>query len=290
MTELAVKIRGLEKHFGSYALGPLDLSVPKGAIYGFVGSNGAGKTTTMNLMMGMGRQDAGKIEVFGLDHITHEAEMKGKVGYVSPDILFNAWGRVDKLIRFISGFYDDWDHSYCSDLLDRLNISLKDRISTLSFGSRTKLGLVLALSHRPPLLLLDEPLAGLDAVSKQEVFTELLEAVQDEKRTVLVSSHNLNDIERFTDHIGILHDGRLLLEGDTTGLIERFRMVDCTLNNGKTLENIDGLFVQKIEDKRCRVLVDTHLSSLDTLAQANTSVVADTPVSLEELFVALVKG
>ena len=141
MAEFALKIRGLEKNYGAFNLGPLELSVPRGAIYGFVGSNGAGKTTTMDLIMGMGRKDAGSIEVFGLDHIKDEAEMKKKIGYVNPQFVFDAWGRVDKLIRFISDFYDDWDDDYCAGLLERLSIGRKDAIRTLSFGSRTKLAL-----------------------------------------------------------------------------------------------------------------------------------------------------
>jgi ABC-2 type transport system ATP-binding protein len=289
MAELALRIRDLEKTYGSFTLGPLDLDVPKGAIYGYVGSNGAGKSTTMNLIMGMGRMDSGRIEVLDLDHIEQEAAMKSKIGYVSPDLSFNAWGKVDKLISFMRGFYEDWDDDYCESLLERLKIGWKDRISTLSFGSRTKLGLVLALSHRPPLLLLDEPLAGLDAISKQEIFAELLEAVQDETRTVFISSHNLDDIERFTDHIGILHQGRLLLEGPTTDLIERFRMVDCTLSNGNDLSEVAGLVVQKNEGGRCRALVDTHQDTLQSLVERGASDLADSPVTLEELFVALVK-
>ena len=103
-------------------------------------------------------------------------------------------------------------------------------------------------------------LAGLDAVSKQEVFTELLNAVQDEDRTVLISSHNLDDIERFTDHLGIILDGKLLLEGPTADLVERFRMVDCVSSNGvrgSGAGKIPGVYFQKRDDDRCRMLVDT---------------------------------
>lgn len=214
--------------------------------------------------------------------------MKARVGYVSPDMVYNAWGRVHKLISFMKGFYPDWDDEYCTSLLERLRIGPKDRIATLSFGSRTKLSLVTALAHRPPLLLLDEPLAGLDAVSKREIFSELLEAVQDETRTVFISSHNLSDIERFTDRIGILHRGRLLLEGQTADLIDRFRMVDCTPINGKDPGEIEGVIVQERSGSRCRALVDTERDAMEQLAKSSSSDLADTPVTLEELFIALV--
>ncbi len=203
-TAEAIRIRGLEKTFPGFHLGPLDLNVPKGAIYGLIGANGAGKTTTIDLIMGMGAKEAGEIAVFGFDHIRDEVEMKKRTGYVSPDLNFNAWGTVRRLIGFIRAFYADWDDDYCTELLDRLKIGWTDKIATLSYGSRTKLALIVALAHRPALLLLDEPTAGLDAISKKDLFTELLDAVQDEERTVLISSHNLDDLQRFTDHIGII--------------------------------------------------------------------------------------
>jgi ABC-2 type transport system ATP-binding protein len=289
MADEAIRIRGLEKSFPKFKLGPLDLMVPQGAIYGLIGPNGAGKTTTIDLIMGMGAKDAGSIEVFGLDLIQEEVAVKKQVGYVSPDLVFNAWGKVNRLIGFIRSFYEDWDDAYCAELLQRLKVGWKDKISTLSFGARTKLGLIVALSHRPALLLLDEPLAGLDAVSRQEVFTELLNAVQDEHRTVLISSHDLHDLERFTDHLGMIHNGKLLLEGPTSELVERFRMVDCISPDGANPAAIPGVSVQKHDGNRWRLLVDTTLSAMERLKSAGMTDIVTTPVTLEELFVALVK-
>jgi ABC-type multidrug transport system ATPase subunit len=289
MSETAVSIRGLIKTFPTFTLGPLDLDVPTGAIYGFIGPNGAGKTTTIDLIMGMGAKDGGSIEVFGLDHVKDEVAVKRQVGYVSPDLFFNAWGRVNRLIGFYRSFYPDWDDDYCVSLLERLKVGWKDKIATLSFGARTKLGLVLALSHRPALLLLDEPFAGLDAVSKQEVLTELLDAVQDETRTVFISSHNLDDIERITDHIGILHKGKLLLEGPTAALVERYRMADYTGDNGATPGLVPGVRVQKQDGDRWRILLDTQTDAATMLEERGFREVSNSPVTLEELFVALVK-
>ncbi|HOZ50193.1 MAG TPA: ABC transporter ATP-binding protein [Candidatus Hydrogenedentes bacterium] len=289
MGEVALSIRGLEKVFPKFRLGPLDLRVPTGAIYGFIGPNGAGKTTTIDLIMGMGGKDGGEIEVFGLDHVNEEVAVKRQVGYVSPDLFFNAWGRVNRLIGFYRSFYPDWDDDYCTALLKRLKIGWTDKIATLSYGTRTKLGLVLALSHRPALLLLDEPFAGLDAVSKQEVLGELFEAVQDEKRTVFVSSHNLDDIERITDHLGIIHNGKLLLEDSTAALIERFRMADYTASNGATPATLPGVYVQKRDGDRWRLLLDTQADAAGALEAQGFREVSTSPVTLEELFVGLVK-
>jgi len=289
MNDAALKIRELRKSFGHFDLGPVDLTVPTGAMYGLIGPNGAGKTTTIDLVMGMGGKDGGTIEVFGLDHLRDEVAVKKQVGYVSPDLNFNAWGRVDRAVKFIRSFYEDWDDAYCAALMNRLRLGWDERISTLSFGARTKLGLVLALSHRPALLLLDEPLAGLDAVSKQDIFRELLEAVQDETRTVLISSHNLDDIERFTDHVGIIDNGKMLVEGPTAGLLERFRLVDCMANDGARPECMPGIRIQQHDGQRWRLLVDTQTDALERLRERGMTGITESPMSLEELFVALVR-
>ncbi|MBX7257406.1 MAG: ABC transporter ATP-binding protein [Candidatus Hydrogenedentes bacterium] len=286
----ALKIRGLEKGFPGFHLGPIDITVPTGGMYGLIGPNGAGKTTTIDLIMGMGAKEKGTIEVFGLDHIREEVAVKAKIGYVSPDLSFNAWGRVDRLVAFIRGFYPDWDDNYCDALMKRMKVGWHETISALSYGSRMKLNLVVALAHRPALLLLDEPLAGLDAISKHELFTELLEAIQDETRTVIISSHNLDDIERFADHVGIIADGKMLLEGPTAVLVERFRIVDFVTDNGAAPKPVRGAYIQRRGDRRWRILVDTQEEAIERIRAQGFSDVSTAPVTLEELFVGLVKG
>ena len=287
MSANAIEIRGLEKTFPAFALGPLDLTVPRGAIYGFVGPNGAGKTTTIDLIFGMGAKDAGSITVLGLDHMADEVAMKRQVAYVSPDLVFNPWGRVGRVIQFVRGFYPTWDQAYCERLMASLDLGGHDRISTLSFGARIKLALLLALAWRPAVLILDEPTVGLDAISKQAVFAELLAAVEDEERTVLISSHGLADVERFADHVGMIRGGRLLFEGATADVIARFRVVDLVAAAAIAVDRHPGLVVQRRDGDRWRVLVDLQRTSLERLKALGVTLVADAPVTLEELFVAL---
>jgi ABC-2 type transport system ATP-binding protein len=290
MSGNAVEIRGLEKAFPSFRLGPLDLTVPSGAIYGFVGPNGSGKTTTIDLIFGMGAKDAGTITVLGLDHAREEVAMKRQVAYVSPDLQFQPWGRVHKVIAFVRGFYPTWDQDYCNRLLSSLSVDPNDRIMTLSFGTRIKLALVLALSWRPKVLILDEPTVGLDAISKQEVFAELLAAVRDGDRTVLISSHGLADVERFADHIGMIRAGRLLFEGATSDVIARFRIVDFMVQDGDRLSGRPGVFVQQRDGSRWRALIDLERTPLESLQGLGATPIADAPVTLEELFVAVGKA
>ena len=283
----ALEIRGLRKSFKTFALGPLDLTVPEGAIYGFVGPNGAGKSTTIDLIFGMGRNDAGTIRALGFDHRRDEVALKRQVGYVSPELDFRPWGNVGRAHRFVRGFYPTWDQAYCERLLATFGLSRDDGIATLSFGARIKLSLVLALSWRPRLLVLDEPTVGLDAIAKQEVFAELLAAVRDEQRSVFISSHAITDLERFADHVGMIKDGQLLFEGAVDDVLERYRMVELAPATSFDLESQPGVRVQKREQDRWRVLIDRRQVALHALAERGAMPIAETPVSLEELFVAL---
>jgi len=288
-TPNAIEIRGLIKNYPGFTLGPLDLTVPRGAIYGLIGPNGAGKTTAIDLIYGMGRNDAGTIRVLGLDHNTDEVALKSRAAYVSPDLNFSVWGKVGKVVRFVRGFYPDWDDAYCSALMKAFHLSAGDKIATLSFGAKTKLSLLLALSHRPEVLILDEPTTGLDAVSKQEVFGELLKAVENGERTVLISSHGLTDIERFADHFGMIKNGKLLLEGRMDEIMDRFRLAEFFSNNGTEFHNRAGLTILKRSENRWLAMLDQKSDAPDWLQTRGAQQISLMPVTLEELFVALAK-
>jgi len=285
----AIEIRGLVKKYPGFQLGPLDLAVPRGAIYGLIGPNGAGKTTAIDLIFGMGRNDAGTIHVLGLDHRADEVALKRRAAYVSPDLNFTVWGKVGKAIRFVRGFYPGWDDAYCAELMKSFHLSDTDKIATLSFGAKTKLSLLLALSRRPEVLILDEPTTGLDAVSKQEVFGELLKAVEDGERTVLISSHGLSDIERFADHVGMIKNGKLLLEGRTDEVVDRFRMAEFFTENGTEFQNRDGLIVLKRNENRWHALLDQNSDAHNWLQTRGAKEINLTRLTLEDLFVALAK-
>jgi ABC-2 type transport system ATP-binding protein len=289
MNNNAIEIRGLIKNYPTFKLGPLDLTVPLGAIYGLIGPNGAGKTTTIDLIFGMGKNDGGEIRVLGLDHRANEVELKRRAAYVSPDLNFQVWGKVGRAIRFVRGFYPDWDDAYCAELMKAFHLSDTDKIATLSFGAKTKLSLLLALARRPQLLILDEPTTGLDAVSKQQVFAELLKAVEDGERTVLISSHGLSDIERFADHIGMIKNGKLLLEGRMDEVVDRFRMAEFFTDNGVEFQNRDGLIILKRNENRWHALIDQKSEIQNWLQTKGAKQISLTRMTLEDLFVALVK-
>lgn len=284
----AIEIRKLIKNYSSFTLGPVDLTVPTGSIYGLIGPNGAGKTTAIDLIMGMGMNDGGEIRVLGMDHQRQAVEIKRQVAYVSPELNFALWGHVGRAIRFVRGFYPEWDHPYCIRLMKDFHLSSSDKIATLSFGARTKLSLLLALSRHPKVLILDEPTTGLDAISKQQLFAELLRAVEGGERTVLISSHGLGDIERYADHLGIINGGRLLLEGHTDEIVDRFRLAEYF--TGTPLPSHDGFTILQRDGERWRALVDRQQGVPEWLQSCGVRELTLTPLTLEDLFVSLVKG
>ncbi|HOW66866.1 MAG TPA: ABC transporter ATP-binding protein [Candidatus Paceibacterota bacterium] len=291
MNKNAIEIRGLAKRFAQFQLGPLDLTVPVGCIYGLIGPNGAGKTTTLDLVFGMGRHDSGQITVLGLDHRREEVAMKRQAAYVSPDLNYLAWGKVGRAIQFVRGFYESsWDHAYCDHLLQTMRLDCDDKIATLSFGGRTKLALVLALAWRPKVLILDEPTTGLDAVSRHQLFSELLALIQDEARTILISSHSLTDVERLADHVGMIKEGRMLLEGETSAILEAYRLVDLSARDERCLPQGGGAFVQGRDQQRWRMLLDTRKHGLETLESRGVKILSAAPISLEDLFVTLAQA
>ena len=289
MNDNAIEIRGLIKRFPRFQLGPLDLTVPRGAIYGLIGPNGAGKTTAIDLIFGMGKIDAGEIRVLGLDHRADEVAFKRRAAYVSPELNFGVWKEVGNAIRFVRDFYPGWDDDYCGALMKTFHLGEFDKIKTLSFGAKTKLSLLLALPRRPEILILDEPTTGLDAVTKQQVFGELLKAVETGERTVLISSHGLSDIERFADHVGMIKEGKLLLEGRTDEVVDRYRLAEFFSGDGAAFENRPGLIILKRMQNRWHALLDRDSDALEWLGARGAERISLTSLTLEDLFVALVK-
>lgn len=287
MNAPAIEIYGLRKSFPKFALGPMDLTVPVGAIYGLIGPNGSGKSTTLDLLFGMGDKDAGTMRAAGFDHESQELEMKRVVTYSSPDTSFGIWGKVGRAIRFVRDFYPAWDEALCLRLLDLFRLHPDEKIAALSFGARTKLSLLLALCPKPNVLVLDEPTTGLDPEARQILFNELLKMVQDENRTVLISSHQLSDLERFADHIGILSEGRLLCEGPTAGLVERHRMVEFSLEAGSVVPAMSGFHIRRPEASRALAVVNMEMHPPPTLEARGLRLHSQTELSLEEIFLAI---
>ena len=210
-SELAVTTRALSKQYGALrALHDLALQVPEGAVYLLVGPNGAGKSTAIKILIDQVRPTAGVAEVLGLNPQVHPALVRANVGYVPEQLDWGyGWMRVGRLLEHHARYFPTWDAAYANRLAKSFALKLDQKMSTLSKGQGRRVHLVMALAHRPPLLVMDEPTDGLDPVMRDETLGVLIDHIAQTPTTVLLSTHHVSEVERLADHIGVLRDGEL---------------------------------------------------------------------------------
>ncbi|HHY35991.1 MAG TPA: ABC transporter ATP-binding protein [Firmicutes bacterium] len=222
---LALEVRGLTKDYGDFVLKDVSFSLPHGYIMGFIGQNGAGKSTTIKCIMNLVHPDSGSIKVFGIDALRDERKVKQMVGYVGEEQPFYDEFTVSQMARFVARFYLHWDEGLFKGLCRKYGISPDKKVKSLSKGTRVKFALSLALAHKPRLLILDEPMSGLDPVARHEVVQELLDVIQDENRSVFFSSHIVEDLERVADYIGLIHQGTLLFSREKDDILSNWKRI-----------------------------------------------------------------
>jgi ABC-2 type transport system ATP-binding protein len=221
-----LQTRGLRKRFGAVeVLRGLDLSVGAGEVYGFLGRNGAGKSTTIRILMGLMRPDGGDVRLLGRALEREAVALRAQVGYVAQEPAFYPWMTVAQVARFLRHFYPRWDAGEFERLRSSMELPPKRRIGVLSGGMKRKLALALALAHRPPLLILDEPTAGLDPVARREFLERVREDAEATGRTTFFSTHLIDEIELIADRVGIVEDGRTRFEGAVAALAARVRVL-----------------------------------------------------------------
>jgi ABC-2 type transport system ATP-binding protein len=224
----AICTTNLIKKFGKLkALSELNLNVPRGAIYALVGPNGAGKTTAIKVLMNICPPTSGRVEILGHASTDLCGEALTKIGYVSENQELPEWMTIGALLSYLKPFYPQWDTRLEKQLVSQFELPLDRKLKQLSRGMRMKASLVSALAYHPELIILDEPFTGLDPLVRDELIEGLLE--QASETTILISSHDLGEIESFASHVGYMEQGRLLFSEEMTTLTERFREVELTL-------------------------------------------------------------
>jgi ABC-2 type transport system ATP-binding protein len=208
----ALTAGGVVKRYGKVtALNGVDLKVPLGAVFVLVGPNGAGKTTLLRVLMNLERSNDGQVAVLGLDARQQGPRVRAQIGYVPEDHrLGYPWMKVGRLVELCAAYHPTWDRDVAARLAAALEIDPERRCGQLSKGTVRRVQLLLALAHRPPLLLLDEPTDGLDHVARDRMLEFLAEHLVDTPTTALISTHRVYEIERLVDHVGVIRDGRLL--------------------------------------------------------------------------------
>ncbi len=206
-----VEIRSLSRRFAARAaLDDVNMTIPRGSVFGLVGANGAGKTTLIKHVLGLLRAQSGRVRVFGKNPVADPAGVLSRIGYMSEEHDLPGWMTVSELIRYTRAFFPNWDPEYAEELRDDFELDPQARIKELSKGQRARAALVTALAHRPELLVLDEPSAGLDPLVRRDILEAIIRAIADEGRTVLFSSHLLHEVERVSDHVTMIKHGRIV--------------------------------------------------------------------------------
>lgn len=207
-----IELRDVSRRYGrKMALNDVSLEVPRGCVFGLVGENGAGKTTLIKHVLGLLRPQTGLVRVFDRDPVADPVGVLSRIGCLSEDRDLPDWMRIEELLRYMQAFYPTWDEAYAETLRRDFELDSRQKVGSLSRGQRARAGLVTALAHRPDLLVLDEPSSGLDPVVRQDILGAIVRTVADEGRTVLFSSHLLDEVERVADRVAMIHEGRVVV-------------------------------------------------------------------------------
>jgi ABC-2 type transport system ATP-binding protein len=289
MQQTVVDIRELSRAFGQKnALDSVSFSASVGLVYGLVGANGAGKTTMIRHLLGLLRAEAGSVRVFGLDPVRDPVGVLSRVGYLSEDRELPEWMRIDELMRYTQAFHPTWDAAYAQDLLDTFGLEPAKRIKDLSKGMRAQAGLIAAVAHRPELLILDEPSSGLDAVVRRDILDAIVRTVADDGRTVIFSSHLLEEVERMSDHVTMLHQGRVTLSGPLDDARRGYRRSRVHFDrHHDQVPAVNGALAMEGGGRTWSVVHDTPLEDFRAaVGSLGGEVVETRDATLEEIFLA----
>jgi ABC-2 type transport system ATP-binding protein len=290
MSTPAIELQDVSKSFrANDVLRGVTLRVEPGHTFAFLGRNAAGKTTTIRMLLGLLKRDGGTIRVLGLDPETEPLEVRRRVGYLAEDQTMYGWMRVEEILRFVAPFYPTWDHELALQYARQFELPLTTRIKHLSKGQNVRLGLLLALAHRPELVVLDDPSVGLDPIMRKQFNRDLITHLQGEGRTVFYSSHLLYEVEPVADDVAILDGGRIVRQADTDSLR---RDVKQLILGRKTLSAMRGrlhILDQQVDGDHVAVTVDGAEAVCRALgAEGTHHRVVD--LNLDEIFEAYVAG
>lgn len=291
MSETVVQTHELSRRFGrTQALNQVSLQVERGQVYGLVGANGAGKTTLIRHILGLLQAQQGSVRVFGRDPVREPVEVLRRIGYLSEERELPEWMQVAELLRYTQAYYSSWDWQYAGELMKTFDLEPHKKVKQLSKGMRAQAGLIAAVAHRPELLLLDEPSTGLDALVRKDILNAIVRMVADEGRTVLFSSHLLDEVELMSDYIFMVHGGQLILEGGLDDLKGNHQVLVAHLpaDFPESLGTAGILEVQQL-GAECRFVCSGPAERLEQqIAELGGTLISQRCATLAEIFVARV--
>lgn len=284
MSENILEIRELSKDYGDFVLDKISFSLPRGVIMGLIGENGAGKSTTINCILNEIQKSSGTIRIFGKNHSTDEIEIKDKLGVVFDENHFPDIFTPEEIGKFMSGIYSAWEWQLYHQFLEKFELPKDKKIKDFSKGMKVKLAFAVALSHNAELLILDEATSGLDPIIRDDVLDMLIDFVQDESHSVLVSSHITSDLEKVADYITFIHKGKLIFTQDKDTLIDNYGIISCGAAVFDTINKSEVIAYRK-EDYQFKVLVYNRTKAAKQYPNAIVS-----PATIEEIMLFYIKG
>ncbi len=279
-----IKTEGLIKRFGAYAaLDGLDLHVPKGAVYGLVGPNGAGKTTLIRHLAGVYRADSGSVTIGG-ENVFENPKRKETIAYIPDDVFYFSYATLRDMMKFYAGLYPKFDCELYKRLLEAFSLREKTSFRMLSKGMKKQAAFLLAICSRPEVMILDEPIDGLDPVMRRQVWNLILQDVAERGTTVLISSHNLRELEDVCDYVGIMHKGKILLQRSLSELQENVVKVQAVFDEMRP-EGLNVLHESKIGRVETLIIRGNQEAIAKCLEAAKPVFFDMIPLSLEEVFI-----
>lgn len=292
----AIEITGLKRRYGrTDAVHDLTLNVPAGSVFSLLGPNGAGKSTLLKILVNLLEPTAGTARVLGVDSRRLSPKERCLIGYVSESLQLPEWMTVGQFLDYCRPFYPAWDKGLEKQLLGQFALPLDRKLKHLSRGMRVKALLISVLSFRPKLLILDEPFSGLDPVVRDEVAQGLVETARTGDWTVLMASHDIEEVERLTDHVAMIDEGRLRLSEPVESLLNRFRRVEVDLQGGEFIAGAASTTWIGFEQTGSRArFVESEFDDRTTRARCEAcfpeGAVTAHPMPLRDIYLALARS
>ena len=291
-----IETQGLTRRFRkTVAVRDLSLEIPAGSIFALLGPNGAGKTTLIKMVMNMVRPSEGSATILGTDSLRLGPHQLERIGYVSENQELPEWMTVQELIDYCRPFYPDWDDDLCRRLIRQFNLPLTRKLKTFSRGMKVKAALLSSLAYRPELMILDEPFTGLDALVRDELIRGLLEVTDQTGRTIFIASHDIDEVERLADWVGVIHRGQMQLAEPAASLRARFRQCEATLEQNPVIpETLPESWLLAERSGQVLRFVDSGFQNgagAESIQEILPGIkdLTVSPMSLKEIFLALAR-
>ncbi|MEW5981477.1 MAG: ABC transporter ATP-binding protein [Acidobacteriota bacterium] len=292
----AIETEHLTRRFGrTEAVRDLTMQVPTGSVFALIGPNGAGKTTTIKTMMNLLEPTNGRVSVLGVDSRRINPALLARVGYVSENQELPEYLTIAGLMDYCKPFYPTWDPAFASELATQLDLPLETRLRHCSRGMKMKAALLVSLAYRPELLVMDEPFAGLDALVREEFAQGILEIAGERPWTVFISSHDIDEVERLADWIGIINKGRLELAEPVSSLLARFRQVEVAFAGATSVPpSLPSPWLLPQAAGPVLRFVDSAFSETESIATIRSLLLGATdiqvvPMPLRQIFITLAR-